>query len=169
MSGHFSKAVEFTLQWEGGYSNEQHDSGGETMFGVTKNNHPELWNDGPPTKDQAKQLYYRDYWNHRRVQAGSIEYLHTAVYLFDCAVNHGPVRAAQMLQKACNRTGKNITVDGWVGSKTRDAIFWTPPKKMINNFVLERVETYAGLVNHNRKLDKFLLGWINRAISIFDL
>jgi lysozyme family protein len=84
-------------------------------------------------------------------------------------VNHGVVRAAQMIQKACNQTGKNIKVDGWIGPKTRGAIFWTNPETLLDKFVIERIETYVELVRHNRKFNKFLLGWINRALDIYNM
>lgn len=47
--------------WEGGYSNDPDDPGGETNMGISRRSYPheDIKN---LTRDQAIQIYYNDYW-----------------------------------------------------------------------------------------------------------
>ncbi len=61
MEENFEKAMTFIFKWEGGYVNDGNDPGGETNFGISKRAYPNL-DIKNLTKDEAKQIYYRDYW-----------------------------------------------------------------------------------------------------------
>ncbi len=62
MLGNFDKAFELVLLFEGGYSNDRNDSGGETKFGISKRAYPSE-NIADLTEDRAKEIYEADYWN----------------------------------------------------------------------------------------------------------
>ncbi|MDX1352535.1 MAG: glycosyl hydrolase 108 family protein [Thiomicrorhabdus sp.] len=81
----FERAFEFILKWEGGYVNDPDDSGGETKFGVSKRAHPHL-DIKNLTEDQAKEVYYRDYW--MKLEFRNLPDRCKA-YAFDTAVNMG--------------------------------------------------------------------------------
>ena len=49
----FQKALAFTLKWEGGYSNNHNDKGGETRYGISKKAFPDVDIENL-TLDQAK-------------------------------------------------------------------------------------------------------------------
>jgi hypothetical protein len=57
----FDDIVNFTLRWEGGYSNNPNDPGGETNFGISKRYHPDedIKN---MTRERAIEIYHNDYW-----------------------------------------------------------------------------------------------------------
>jgi len=92
----YSPAIERLLTREGGYVNDPVDRGGETNFGISKRSYPDL-DIAKLTKDQAADIYKRDYWDAigaDRLPEGTRE------IAFDAAVNHGVGRTQQLLQEA---------------------------------------------------------------------
>ena len=61
----FLKAFEKVLRHEGGYVNDPLDLGGETKYGISKRSYPHL-DIKNLTLDQAKQIYFRDFWQRGR-------------------------------------------------------------------------------------------------------
>jgi len=89
----FEKALKFVLKWEGGYSNDPNDPGGETKFGICKRSYPEL-NISKLTLEQAKEIYYKNYW----LKSGCDELPYPFnIIVFDTAVNMGRRRAIEFL------------------------------------------------------------------------
>jgi lysozyme family protein len=157
MTEKFLKAVELVLDNEGGYVNDPADPGGETKFGISKRSYPGLDIAGI-TKDQAKEIYYRDFWN--PLKAESINNDRLAAHYFDQAVNSGKSRAVKMLEKV---TGKNET-----GSITTDTISAVnnSMRKLPDLFVQERKKFYTALSESKPEMKKFLKGWFNRVDHI---
>jgi len=89
----FDKAIKFVLHWEGGYSNDLNDPGGETNFGISKRSYPEL-DISKLTLKQAKEIYYQNYW--LKCGCDSLPYPFNIV-VFDTAVNMGRRRAIEFL------------------------------------------------------------------------
>jgi len=91
--GDFEKALKFVLKWEGGYSNDPNDPGGETKFGICKRSYPEL-DISKLTLEQAKEIYYKNYW----LKSGCDELPYPFnIIVFDTAVNMGRRRAIEFL------------------------------------------------------------------------
>lgn len=89
----FDKALKFVLKWEGGYSNDPNDPGGETKFGISKRSYPEL-DISKLTLEQAKEIYYQNYW----LKSGCNELpFPFNIVVFDTAVNMGRRRAMEFL------------------------------------------------------------------------
>lgn len=98
----FHRCIKFVLEQEcrrnkdgtldDGYSNDPHDPGGETKFGISKRAYPKL-DIKNLTLSDALSLYYTDYW----YTAKSLEFP-LNVCVFDCAVNQGTKTAKQFLQ-----------------------------------------------------------------------
>jgi lysozyme family protein len=87
-------ALKFTLKWEGGYSNDPNDPGGETKFGISKRYHQDL-DIKNLTLEGAVGIYNTEYWE----PCGcAILDLPLAVCVFDTAVNRGVSKALQYLQ-----------------------------------------------------------------------
>jgi hypothetical protein len=87
----FEQAVEFTLAWENGYTNNPDDPGGETKYGISKRSYPtlDIFN---LTLEQAKAIYYRDYW----VKSEAYKYGYPKnLIIFDIAVLSGVGRAKE--------------------------------------------------------------------------
>ena len=89
----FKKSLEFTLKWEGGYSNDKDDPGRETNFGISKRYHPNI-DVKNLTKEQAAAIYYSDYW----LKSGAILTQWPAcLAIFDTAVNLGVPRVLSFI------------------------------------------------------------------------
>jgi lysozyme family protein len=92
----FEKAIEFTLKWEGGYSNDPTDSGGETKYGISKRAHPNL-DIANLTLEDAKDIYKKEYWD-----ISGCDNLPEPfdMVVFDAAVNMGIGRSKTLLTAA---------------------------------------------------------------------
>jgi hypothetical protein len=94
----FDKALAFVLRWEGGYSNDPHDPGGETKFGISKRSYPDV-NIKDLTRESAAAIYRRDYWDvmHCDTRGPSM-----GLAVFDSAVNCGIARTTLWLEDSSN-------------------------------------------------------------------
>ena len=144
----FERALHFVLAEEGGYVNDPADPGGETNFGISKRAYP-LWDIAGLTREQAAQLYRRDYWD-----VLSCEQLPPAIALivFDAGVNQGPLPAARMLQLALG-----VPVDGVVGPITLSAAM-SQGLRILPDLIARRGLRYALTPN----VERFGLGWYRR-------
>jgi lysozyme family protein len=168
----FDRAFEETLEYEGGYVNDPDDPGGETKFGISKRQYPDL--DIPNlTLEQAKEIYYRDYW-----QALLLDYFNgsragerVAREIFDTAVNLGVRGAAYIAQRAVNflsqgdLRGEKITEDGMMGPITLAAIGnWCIRDaealfKVLNGF---QFMYYHRVIIRDPAKGKYAHGWMRR-------
>lgn len=85
----FNKALKFVLRWEGGYTNDPNDPGGETKYGISKRSYPEL-DISKLTLKQAKEIYYQNYWLKAGCDGLPFPF---NICVFNCAVNCGVKRA----------------------------------------------------------------------------
>jgi lysozyme family protein len=92
----FEKAIEFTLKWEGGYSNDPTDPGGETKYGISKRAHPNL-DIANLTLEDAKNIYRTEYWDASGCNNLSEPF---DMVVFDAAVNMGVGRSKTLLTTA---------------------------------------------------------------------
>ena len=148
----FDFALAVILKHEGGYVNHPSDPGGETNFGISKRAYPSL-NIKTLTKEQAGEIYRRDYWD--PIKGDSLP-LMLSIFAFDTAVNMGVSRAAHMLQGAAG-----VTQDGVIGPKTLKACQKAPQA------VLERMATLR-IIRYTQldKFDVFGRGWITRTVNV---
>jgi lysozyme family protein len=155
----FEAAVEKVLAHEGGYVNDPDDPGGETNFGISKRTYPNF-HIRSLTRDQAKEIYYRDWWQFYGY--GMIANDAIAAKVFDLAVNMGASRAHKLLQKAVNKTSPSgLAVDGKLGMLSLAAINDHPyAEHLLDALKLTAVEYYLGL-----NKSKYLAGWVRRALS----
>ena len=63
----FDEIIDITLKHEGGYVHDPKDLGGETNFGIAKRFYPEV-DIKNLTKEEAKDIYRRDYWVRNKVE-----------------------------------------------------------------------------------------------------
>lgn len=96
MINSFSKAIDFTLQWEGGYSNNPADPGKETNFGISKKSYPHL-DIANLTREQAIEIYRRDYWD--ALGCDDLPYP-LDIIAFDTSVNCGVARTKKWMEQA---------------------------------------------------------------------
>jgi len=113
----FDKSLKFILKWEGGYSNDPRDPGGETKFGICKRSYPEL-DISKLTLEQAKEIYYQNYW--LKCGCQNMTYPLNLV-VFDCAVNMGRRRAGELWEKSCGDWREFLLLRLYTYSKFKQA------------------------------------------------
>lgn len=157
-------SLKFLLVSEGGYSNDAHDPGGPTDFGVTQaeyNSYRRL--SGSPTQSvklismaEVTAIYRGNYWDVVKsdMLPSGLDYC-----VFDDAVNAGPHEAILELQRAVNDLhDKSLAVDGLLGVITLDFIKDCDTAELIQAYVKRRMGFYRCL----RTFQWFGSGWTHR-------
>lgn len=172
----FDKAFTKTLGHEGGYVNDPKDSGGETIWGITKrvalaHGYKDEMRQMPQTV--ARTIYKRGYWDTLRLDTIDLYSEAIAEELFDTAVNCGVGTAGKFLQRALNvlnREGADFAdmeVDGQVGAVTLHALknFLTLRKENGAVVLLRALNSLQGayyieLCERRQKDERFVFGWL---------
>jgi len=149
----FMRCIEVVLKNEGGYNNDPLDPGGETNYGITKANYPDI-NIKNLTRDQAINIYWLDYWDKMNLQGIDNELL--LLQIFDMGVNAGIRTAIKIIQRL---VGANP--DGICGPLTKNLINGSN-QNLLELYKTERKKYYSALVRRDVKLNRFLQGWFNR-------
>lgn len=160
----FDHALAHVLEMEGRFTDDPHDPGGPTNFGITLGvfaawrkekltaaNRDDLVRDLKAiSSETVSQIYRRRYWDLADCAnlPAPLAFMH-----FDAAVNHGVGAATRCLQEAVG-----AGVDGEIGPETRAAIVAAP--------IIEALETYAAIRRRRyRALPhfwRFGRGWLRR-------
>ena len=159
-SKNFERSIEFVKKWEGGLADDRYDSGGITKFGISAKNHGMTSREIKDlTWDQAKEIYFREYW-----QASGCDKLAWPLCLsvFDYAVHSGVDRAVKTLQRSIG-----ADADGVVGPQTLLKI--KDPKVTALDIVIRREQILRRLARVRAKDKKFLRGWMNRISDLVDV
>lgn len=146
----FEIAFALVLDHEGGYVHDKNDPGGETIYGISRTHHPEVWAKGTPTEQQAKAIYKRDYWNACRCDDLPPA---IAIMVFDSAVNQGPTQAIRFLQRAIN-----VKDDGIIGPNTIKAAKHSNTLLTLVAIASLRIKHYTALSTWQR----YGMGWSKR-------
>jgi lysozyme family protein len=155
------RALKTVLKWEGGYVNHPNDPGGATNMGITLKTLAG-WRGAPVTAedvkalthDEAEAIYKARYWTECKCEAFEFP---VALMVFDAAVNHGPGRAARLLQDALG-----VTADGAIGPVTLGAAQAKDPKVLATEIAARRMVFYGSL----RTFETFGLGWSRRLMDV---
>jgi len=87
----FDRAMDFVLEWEGGFVDHPEDPGGATNFGISSRAHNLTYEQVKNlTIEQAKEIYYKEYW--LKAKCDTLAWPMNLI-LFDTAVNVGVSRA----------------------------------------------------------------------------
>ena len=156
----FDEIIEVTLHHEGGYVHDPKDLGGETNFGIAKRFYPDV-DIKNLTKEGAKEIYKKDYWDKNKVDDLTPELKHI---FFDMCVNQGRGTAVKILQRAINGKGGDLKVDGGFGPGTKAA--FDKYKPSLDRVRCYRLKHYYDLVNRKPEQERFLYGWYKRALSV---
>jgi len=183
----FHIVLEYVLsKYEGIYSNDPDDKGGETFKGIARNKHPnlDLWNIIDSFKQSEhfinlikndKQLnslvsdfYFTEFWKplHCDIFPHSI-----AAELFESAINFSPKSEIQILQKTLNLLNKNeerysdIETDGIFGQitlRTSNYYFDNFPIQLFFKVLnVYQAFHYVHLMENNPVYEKYI-GFFNR-------
>jgi lysozyme family protein len=149
----FEWAMDVVLEFEGGYSCDPNDGGGETNFGISINAFPneDIKN---LTKERAIEIYRHAYWDKLK-----IEMMPEAIRLpfFDCAINQGPGTATIWLQRALG-----VKADGIIGFQTLAALQLADITKVRKDFIIRRMRGYI----EARGWPRFGAGWAMRLLKV---
>jgi len=170
MKQNWDLAFNLMLASEGGFSDDQRDSGnhlpdgrtGSTMLGVTQYNW-ENWIGHEVNHDQMRKLtpvdvkpfYKKKIWD--AVRGDEIQNDGVAYLLFDFAVNAGAGRSIKTLQ-----TAVKVTPDGSFGPITMAAVQAADPVNLIEKFSQAKEAFYRSLDNFN----VYGTGWLNRVADV---
>ncbi len=162
----FTDALAFTLKWEGGYSNNIHDAGGATNFGVTHtvydtyrhSKHLPFQNVKNITPEEVNDIYYNSYWKQAKCEAMTPK---IAMTVFDFAVNSGVGRAVKKLQTAIG-----AEPDGDFGAHSmqllQNKIAQSSKVSLASHYLQLRIDFLTSVAQANPKNKTFLKGWLNR-------
>lgn len=120
----FDIAYKKTGGWEGFYSNDANDTGGETVYGVSRKNNPKWagWKivdsykvsgfPGNMKNDKtlpilARELYKSNYWN--IIRLSEINNQHLANKLYDISVNKGKGIAIRFMAELTYINSSTVT------------------------------------------------------------
>lgn len=158
----FIKAVSHLLRIEGGYVNDPDDAGGETMYGISKRQYPEL-NIKALTINAAIELYYRDYWVRYRCNDMPPVY---ACFVFDSVVNHNPKTAIKFLQTALRTEADGILGPRTIAEANRLSDNQEYVSSMLIRLLAYRADFYHDLVVDRPSQEKFIMGWMRRLFML---
>lgn len=164
---------------EGGYVNNPDDSGGPTKYGVTEELARFYGFEGDMrdlTREFALEVYAALFWyavgaDHILVMSERI-----TVEVVDTAVNCGPFKAGEILQRSLNVLNlgaelyEDLTADGVIGHRTLRALqaYLAVREegtlvKMLN--VLQGAH-YVELAERREKDESFIYGWFNKRVTL---
>lgn len=160
MSGVFDEAVAAVLAHEGGYVWDSADPGGETNFGISRRQYPNL-DIRNLTADKAKAIYFGDYWLRYRINQ-----LPDAISpkVLDTAVLCGPETAIRLLQTALTGCGVPCAADGVIGPATIAACRVAGPD-LLPTYRSTLVAHLNHIVQVTPSERRYLAGWTERALA----
>src|SRR6267142_354853 len=177
----FNKSLEVLLSWEGGYSFNPHDPGGETYCGISRRNHPDwigwieidrikdirngkpiLWNETYISLVPAVNVFYLNiYWN--KESYSLINNQDIADKIFQHHVNMG-IRAIYFAQVTLMH--KIEKADGDLGPITAKAINESTPEtniprtSFLDQYIIILEQYYEDLIREHTHLKVFEHEWL---------
>lgn len=177
----FAVEVEKVLAVEAGYANDPLDSGGETIWGITKAVARAFGYEGAMslmTREQAKAIYRKRYWDSMLLDRIEALAGNVAAELFDTGVNQGVEAASRYFQRALNVLNQNgkmypdIAVDGRIGDMTiaafREFLRERGARGAVVMFrALNSLQgaKYIELAEAREKDERFVYGWLLNRVN----
>lgn len=170
--GNFIVAYALTNKNEGGYSDSTDDHGGETLFGISRNNWPNwtgwkivdefkgqskwisIIESSKQLRDLASQFYKQNFWDIMSLDQINDQQICNTVY--DFGVNSGTKTSAEYLQFAAN-----CPADGVIGPVTIERVNSDNPKSIYAQFNISREAFYRRLSEKPNQA-QFLHSWLSR-------
>lgn len=179
MKRNFDKVIAHTKKWEGGLSRDANDTaskgacptafkgkkGWHTNAGITYTTWKGKFGTGNDARFFAMSAedwlaFYMKYYNAVKgdsVVSDSISFLLTQI-AWGSGIGSG--QAGKTAQKALNRLGAKLVVDGVIGAKTIEAINGADERKLFDLMIEERGAFFKRIAKGSQAT--FLRGWMNR-------
>ena len=151
------------MKWEGGSKLHKvsNDPGGYTRFGIAWN----LWGEifdwdfevfKKITKEEARLLAFGNFYV--PIKAYLVPY-DVKLYYMDMAYNMGEIQAVKILQRCIG-----VSADGVFGRITESQVY----RVQESCLKIRRERFYYKLVERKYKMSKFLKGWLNRSVAVYN-
>lgn len=168
------RALDYTFENEGGFSNVREDRGGATRFGITRAE-ASRWRKRPVSiaemkafpLDEAKDIYFAWYW--RPLGCDKLTAPGVAIAMFDIGVVRGIAVPPKYAQRICNKYGAHLEQDGHIGPKTIAAVNAMAPNIFITDYAALCEEGFRAIAANNPSQQVFLRGWTKRAHRLLTL
>jgi lysozyme family protein len=158
----FERIVKNIIKNKGGYVKNPSDPRGETNFGISKRNYP-LLDIENLTKEQAKSIYYRDYWLGSKCNL--IEDFELAQKVFDLSVNLGILQTIDLTERALRCFWRFLLNKGVAEPIKITAINEVNSKELLCALKSEAAAHYRILVILNPHFSKFLEEWLQKTYA----
>ena len=158
----FEKIFDYLLKVEGGYSNDKHDKGGKTKYGIIEEEARKYGYTGH-MRDMPLSIA-RDIYNKKYYHKNGLDTLKSdkiALSVCDFIVNSGNW-GAKKAQAALNELGFDLRVDGILGEKSLAALNEVDEAKFLEKYHDLQRRYYRVLAANKPSQKKFLTGWLNR-------
>lgn len=167
----FYATIPMVLGYEGGYVNDKFDRGGETNMGITqqfldtykKKAGVDVDSVKNLTKSDAVKLYKAE-WDSRGF--GLLDNESIMKLTYDFSVTSGPGTAIRTLQRALNKKGHNLRVDGYIGDKTNKAVNAVDETWLKKEIQGARAQHCDDLVDKDPDQKRYIKGWFKRINTI---
>lgn len=162
----FDKFIVDILKAEGGRASASQEKreGGRTKFGIFEKSHPEVWEDGDVTIEEAKAIYQLHYWQAIRGDEVNEISPKLALSMFDWAVNAGPVRSIIFLQRCL---GVEPAVGKFARLTMKALVQCQDVPALVEKYNQMRDQYYEKLVTSNAaKYGAYKLGWRARMAAL---
>ena len=162
-----------------GYVFHPEDPGGETNYGVTARVAREYGYTGDMRTiplDVVEDIYRRRYWD--KIGGGEIEDPEISDEVFDTAINMGPEKVVEFLQRTLNTLNKkgtlypDVIADGVCGPKTIEALKAAlRVESWYRLCILRALDSlqcvrYITLAEHDQKFETFMPGWLRTRVGV---
>lgn len=164
MNTRFDTCLQFILRpdIEGGKVDDPEDHGGRTAYGITQATYDaftgstaDVWG---ITQAEVAAIYHTRYWDACQCDLMPVG---LDLAMFDSAIQHGPGNAVRFLQR-----GLGVPVDGALGPTTlgemREFVAEGLAQNLVANYLGERKQFYASIIEHDPTQSKWAHGWANR-------
>ena len=166
----FESVIPITLEFEGGYSNNPNDKGGETKYGITKIFYDTYKNEvrdiAPNIKsltlDDAKKLY-KAHWD--RYNLGYVREKRKALLINDYIINSGVKGVIKRMQNNLQKRGYNTTINGRMDQKTLEAINDIDLETFAKDIQTDRTNHYYSPLKDSTQYS-LIKGWLDRISKI---
>jgi len=163
-SSGFENAFKYIIGVEGSeYTSDPEAGDPPTKYGITA---PEV--QGKDVKDltleEAKEIYYNDYWQKMSGDKIFAVAPKTAIVVFDFFVNSGPGGAARNLRNVGINPGNPTSSE--VTQKIIDLANNIGDGQLANTLISKRFLDYENIIKNNSKKTKFGPGWKDRLLKM---
>ena len=160
--------IDAILRREGGFVDHPADHGGPTKYGITQWTLKQYRGRSVTVGDlralvesEARLIYQRLYISGPGFDRITGQRLRALV--IDCAVNHGPSRAARWLQAAAG-----TRVDGVFGPLTLAAVNAAEEEPLYKRVLAQRCRFYGQIIARNPSQAAFAAGWTARLAEFIE-